>query len=211
MDKDRFLPFGIWNLSFGIAKSQCDRALQNMMIHLAPGKWSTAALMRVIVPIALELVLFQDAWGILLFPPFTMMVLALNLGLFFVLVRPRAWETRIMGMLLGGIGAVFLITADYLVAVWMQSRPPGLLGSGLQSVLMSCLDSLGDPAGDLASVLHLVVRHMTVIEAILLDLLGLAVIWAGGRLEHRCRARWGQRRISPSSAGDPGPGSGAGR
>jgi hypothetical protein len=182
------------------------------MIHLAPGKWSTAALMRVIVPIALELVLFQDAaWVIVLVPPFTVLILALNLGLFFVLVRPQVWETRIIGMLLGGLVAVFVITGNYLIIDIWRSGPPGLLGRGLQSLLMSCADSLRDPTGELASVLRLAVRHMTVTEGIVLDLVGIAVIWAGGWLEDRCRLRWGRRGISPGLAGDPGPGSGAGR
>jgi hypothetical protein len=184
------------------------------MIHLAPGKWSTAALMRVIVPIALELVLFQDAaWVIVLVPPFTVLILALNLGLFFVLVRPRSWETRIIGMLLGGLVAVFVLTGDYLILDVMRSGPPGLLGSGLQSLLMSCADSLLDPAGELASVLRFAASLMIVIviEGILLDLIGIALIGVGGWLEHRCRVRWGRRGISPGLAGDPGPGSGAGR
>ena len=181
------------------------------MIHLAPGKWSTATLMRVIVPIALELVLLQDAWGIVLVPPFTMLVLALNLGLFFVLVRPRAWETRIIGMLLGGLVAVFVSTGNYLIVDIWRSGPPGLLGRGLQPLLMGCADSLRDPTGGLASVLRLAVRLMTGIEALLLDLLGFTMIWASGWLENWCRVRWGRRRISPGPAGDPGPGSTAGR
>ena len=181
------------------------------MIHLAPGKWSTAALMRVMVPIALQLVLLQDAWIIVLAPPFTMLVLALNLGLFFVLVRPRAWETRIIGMLLGGLVAVFVSTGNYLIVDISRSGPPGLLGRGLKTVLMNCENSLGDLTGVVASVLRLAVRHMTVIEVILLDLVGLATICAGGWLENRCRVRWDRRKISLGAAGDPGPGSTAGR
>ena len=188
------------------------------MIHLAPGKWSTAALMRVIVPIALELVFFQGVWAIVLIPPFTILVLALNLGLFFVLVRPRVWETRIIGMLLGGVVAVFVLAGYYLVGDVTRFGLPGLLGRALQSFLMSSMDSLADRAGDLALAtlrmtlaLAAELRIMTAIEGILLDLVGIAVIWAGGWLENRWRVRWGQRRISPGSAGDPGPGSGAAR
>jgi hypothetical protein len=170
------------------------------MNHLAPGKWSTAALMRVIVPIALQLVLFQGVWRIVLAPPITIAVLALNLGLFFVLVRPRAWENRIIGMLLGGVLAVFVLVSDYLglpggvLRSVRRFGPLGLLGAGLGSFLMSCADSLGDPAGELASVLRLAVRHMTLIEGILLDLLGIALIWAGGWLENQCRVRWARMR-----------------
>jgi len=68
---------------------------------------------------------------------------------------------------------------------------------------MSCADSLGDPAGDLVSVLRLAVGHMTEIEGILLDLVGIAVIGAGGWLETRCRDRWARARAARQSGGAP--------
>jgi hypothetical protein len=177
------------------------------MIHLPPGKWTTGALMRVVVPLALELVFFRGVWHIVLVPPMTMGVLAINLGLFFVMVRPRSWEPRIIGMLLAGSVAVFVTAGDYLIGDPMRSGPPGLLGRVLQLFLMNCAESLADPAGELASVLYLAGRHLIEIEGVLLDLLGLAVIGAGGRLENRCRLRWARARAVPPTRpipADPG-------
>ena len=56
------------------------------------GRWSIGAIMLVIVPIALELVVFQGVWSIVLLPFMTIALLTVNLGLFFVVVRPRSWQ-----------------------------------------------------------------------------------------------------------------------
>jgi hypothetical protein len=45
--------------------------------------------MSLVIVAALELALFQEVWFILLFPPVTMAFLALNLGIFFLAVRPK--------------------------------------------------------------------------------------------------------------------------
>ena len=87
-----------------------------MKINMPSGKWLTGAIMRVIIPLSLELVLFNEVWYLVLMPPITLVVLVCNLGLFFVLVRPKSWETRILGMMLGGVAAVFAAAANYLLA-----------------------------------------------------------------------------------------------
>ncbi len=148
--------------------------------------------MRVIVPLALELVLFNEVWFLVLMPPVTLVVLACNLGLFFVLVRPKSWESRIVGMMLGGVAAVFAAGAYYLLSYRLGSfrvDQIGVLGNLARSGLGSWRASLANPAGDLATVLLLISRHMTEIEGVLLVILGVAIIWAGGRLDEWCRLR----------------------
>ena len=66
---------------------------------------STGKLMLVVIVAAFELALFQDVWLILVMPPFTIVTLTLNFGLWFLLVRPRWMETRIIGLQLGGVMA----------------------------------------------------------------------------------------------------------
>ena len=72
------------------------------------GRWSIGAIMWLIVLIALQLALFQGVWFIVLFPPVMIGLLVLNIGVFFGLARPRSWEDRIIGMLLGGPAAAVL-------------------------------------------------------------------------------------------------------
>lgn len=62
-------------------------------MDIPSGKWSTGAIMRVIIPIVLELVAFEGAWTLVLFAPVTMAILTMDLALAFVLVRPRSWRT----------------------------------------------------------------------------------------------------------------------
>src|SRR5262249_44557434 len=124
------------------------------VMEIQSGRWSTGALMRVIVPIALELALIREVWRIVLIPPVTIGLLAINLGLFFVLVRPRSWQTWIRGMLLGGVVGM-LVSALFLTLQF---------GSGPAAVLSNAL----------------------LIEAILLDILGIGMIWMGGCMDHLC-------------------------
>ncbi len=76
---------------------------------------STAKLMLLVVLTAVELVLFQDVWFIVVVPPVTAMMVGLNLGLWFVLLRPRWMETRIIGMLTGSLAA----TMGNLLYLWL--------------------------------------------------------------------------------------------
>jgi hypothetical protein len=181
----------------------------NLMSHIPSGKWSTGALMKVIVPVALELVLFQEVWHIVLMPPVTIVFLTLNLGLFFVLVRPRSWETRIVGMMLGGIAASFALFAYYMMSGF-QGDLVGILGKFAREGLENWQQSLGNPTGDFAGVLRLIRQHMTEIEGVVVVIIGVALIWACGRLDEWTRVRWagGQGPIpSPSipSPTDPVP------
>ena len=80
------------------------RKVDNHHAITANDRSPSAALMRLIVLVALELVLFQDVLSeIVLFPPITMIVLAFNLGLFFLVVRPRSLETSDHRDDLGGV------------------------------------------------------------------------------------------------------------
>jgi hypothetical protein len=141
-------------------------------------KMSLGALMRLIVLVALELALFQDVWFLVIIPPITMAVLAINLGLFFVLARPRSWETRIIGMLLGSVWAIVAIVVYYLTSPGL----PGPLGRALQYSLINWAGT-GPAAG-----LLLAGQRATVIEGALLDLLGIAMIGACGAWENWARA-----------------------
>ena len=105
--------------------------------------------MRVIVPVSLELVLFQDVWSIVLIPPVTLVVLACNLGLFFVLVRPKSWETRILGMMLAGVAAPVAVSAYYILGDFQNDRA-GMFGRFIRTALEDWVPSLANPAGDLA-------------------------------------------------------------
>lgn len=179
-----------------------------LMSHIPSGKWSTGALMKVIVPIALELVLFQEVWQIVLIPPVTLVFLTLNLGLFFVLVRPGPWETRIVGMLLGGILATFVLLGYYMMSGFQRDFV-GILGS-MRKGLEDWQQSLSNPKGDFAGVLQLIRVHMTEIEGVVVVIIGVALIWACGRLDEWSRVRWAGRQgpiPTPSipSTTDPRP------
>jgi hypothetical protein len=163
------------------------------MIHIPSGKWSTGALMRVIIPVALELVLFKDVWFLVLVPPVTCVVLTLNLGSAFVLVRPKSWETRIVGIMLGGVAGVIASGAYYVLGRF-QGSPYGVIGSFARDYLESLATSQSDPAGNLATFLRLIREHMSAIEAVLVDILGVTLIWAGGRLDNWYRVRWARAR-----------------
>src|SRR6516162_800081 len=79
---------------------------------------STGRLMLVVIVTALELTLFEGVWQILVIPPITIATLALNFGLWFLVLRPRWMETRIIGMLLGGIAA----TVCSVLYMWLGFR-----------------------------------------------------------------------------------------
>jgi len=174
-------------------------------------KVSIGSLMLFIILVALQLVLFQDVWQILVIPPITIVVLALNLGLFFLLVRPPALEPRIIGMLLGGVAACFA-TAWYLfqgerwrwATPFRRGRmgPTGQIGKLVDDALVSWLTSLPDQQSLTATLLILILDNINIIEFVLLDLLGVALIWAGGWLESRLRGRWVKARV-PGLTGLP--------
>ncbi len=151
-------------------------------------KISIGALMTWILLLALEMVFFQGVWLIVLIPPMTMAALALNLGLFFLLVRPPALETRIIGVLLGAIVAAFVTT--------LPLTPKGVeLAQDLQVIVVNWISSQPDQEALAVRVLRVLSENKFWIAFALLDLIGVAVVWAGGWLENWVRGR----RAKPGS------------
>ncbi len=136
--------------------------------------------------VAVELALFQGVFAIVLIPPVTMAVVLLNLGLMFVFARNSFLADRIVGMLMGGLIGLFLSVAYYLTA-----RPPtpdlGVLGLLLRGWFSNLAASQPDPAGGFAVTLRWAAGSMFVVESVVVDLIGLAMIWAGGSIVLRLR------------------------
>jgi hypothetical protein len=166
-------------------------------MDIRSGKWSVGAIMLVIVPIALQIVLLEGAWAIVLIPPVTIGLLTINLGLFFVLVRPRSWQPRIIGMMIGGVAASL---ASALFLAWeFRSGPPGAIGWYVRSWLEGWSVALADPGGGTASLLRTIGHNTLVIEAGMADLLGAAMIWVSGSLDQEYRRQAERRRGEPVS------------
>jgi hypothetical protein len=157
-------------------------------------KISIATLMGLVAVVAVELALFQGVFVIVLLPPVTMAIVLLNLGLIFVLGRNSFLAARIMGMLMGGLIALFLMVAYYLTA-GPSTRGLGLGGRVMQGWLSNLAGSQPDPAAGLAVFLRRAAGSMFVVEFVVLDLIGLAMIWAGGGIEGRLRGDGRQARI----------------
>ena len=155
---------------------------------LAAKKLSTAALMWLIVMVAVELVVFQDVWWIMFAPPATMAILAINLGFIFLLSRLAGLETRIIGMLIGGLAACFVTAFGVVVAI--------AIGNRIQNDLVAWASAHTDQGSPTAGFLRLVARNLFVIGGVALDSLGVAMIWCGGRLE----SRWRRRRLGAAAA-----------
>jgi hypothetical protein len=171
--------------------------------------WSdlyAGALMRLIVLIALELVLFKGVWYLVLIPQITMMVVALNLSLYLVLVRPRHLNTAAVGMMIAALVAV-LAAAAYAAVRFEVDWPPvvprgrrwffesvrvGAFGRGLLGFLSSLLSVPPDTTSEVESMIVKLGRWVPLIESVSLDLVGLTVILAGGRYGGRWHRR-GQR------------------
>jgi hypothetical protein len=179
---------------------------------------STGALMRLIVLIALELVLFQGVWSIVWVPRITMMVVALNLGLYLVLIRPRHLNTAAVGMMVAALVAVLVATA-YAAVRFQVHWPPvipwgrrwffesvsvGVFGRRLLDFLSSLLSVPPDTTSEFELMILKLGRWVPLIESVLLDLIGLTVILAGGRFGgrwHRRRQRGGANERAPSYEG----------
>jgi hypothetical protein len=157
---------------------------------------STGALMAVIVVIACELALFQDVWLIVVAPPITMALLAVNLGFVFLMLRPNGLETRIIGMLLGGFAAC-------IATAWGMIPTFGGILDHLRDVLANWASSLPDQQGLTVGFLRLVANRLIVVYFALLDPLGLALIWAGGWLDNRWRSHRARARAAVPSAVPP--------
>ena len=157
------------------------------MMQTAGARWSTGEIMMVIVPIAVELAVFQGVWWIIVIPPVLLALLTINLGVLFCLLGGRRWQDRILGMLLGGILGLVASLAFY--AVEIRLGQPGVIAGTCLHLVESWTGSLSDPGGVVASTFRLIGRRVAAIEVSLLDLVGMAAIWAGGRVDHRYRHR----------------------
>jgi hypothetical protein len=162
---------------------------------------STGKLMLLVAVVALEMWLLTEVWEVLeivLFPPFTMICLALNLGVFFLAVRPLAMETRILGMIWGGVAAscaMALTLGTYVPG----PRGPGPLGRLMEGALTSWEISLDNQNGAEATVVHWLRTRVIGLEYALLDALAVIMIWSAGRVEAWLRAR----RTRARAAGPP--------
>ena len=142
--------------------------------------------MSLVIVAALELALFQEVWFIVLSPPVTMAVLGLNLGIFFLAVRPKLLKSRILGMLLASIGANIGISVLGGFNNWKRGNSGGFRNA-VENTLTVWADSFPDQESPKASFLRFLIAHSIAIEFILLDLLGIAMIFCGGWVEYCVR------------------------
>jgi hypothetical protein len=162
---------------------------------------STGKLMLLVAVVALEMWLLTEVWDVLeivLIPPYTMMFLALNLGVFFLAVRPLALKDRILGMIWGGVAAscAMALTLGYDV---QGPQAPAQLWRLTEGALTRWVTSLDNQNG----VLHWLSTHVIWLEYALLDTLGVIMIWSAGRVEAWLRARrTGSQAPGPPSLDD---------
>jgi hypothetical protein len=181
---------------------------------------STGALMRLIILIALQLVLFQGVWSLVLDPRITMMVVALNLGLYLVVIRPRHLNTPAVGMMIAALIAVLAVAA-YSAVRFRVPWPPVVPGARrwvfnfsvvfvsvgvLGRLFLDFLSGLLSVPPDTKSAGELMVlqlgRWVPLIESVLLDLVGLTVILAGARYGGRSLAAiWHQGEFLAAPSG----------
>ncbi len=141
---------------------------------------SIGRLMGFIALFAVEMALFQRVLFIFLLPPITMALVSLNLGLFSILSwLPPSMRARTFGLLSGGMISIFILVGYYL-ATPMKGPPLGIAGQAISDYLANLAASQADPSGPATTVLRLAARSVLPVEIILLDLLGLAMIWIGG-------------------------------
>jgi hypothetical protein len=165
---------------------------------------STGAIMLLVIVVALELVMFQDVWEIVLAPPITMVFLALNLGLVYLVARPRSWRTRILGMIWGGLAAFVGFSGYYaLTEAGGPGGPSSVVVLSLESAFKSWEASLQDQKGPAAMTLRLLSAHAIWLEFAVLYVLGIGMIWFGGRVQDSLRTRWmpGRADETPESPG----------
>jgi hypothetical protein len=162
--------------------------------------------MLLVVVAAGELAIFQDVWEIIVIPPITMSILALNLGFGFLVLRPRTLERRVIGMMCSGIATSFAMIA-YLAMSF--DRVPlrggaGFFGRFIQGALSGSARFLRVQNGALDEALQWLSTHVSWLEFALLDAVGVGLLWYGGRLETWLRRRWPRpRAASPASLDDP--------
>jgi hypothetical protein len=151
--------------------------------------------MLLVVLSALELVLFQDVWFIVVFPPIAAITIGMNIGLWFVLIRPRWMETRIIGMLVGSLVAalgagLYLWLGFTDVRIGRRVQAAGPIGASLAITAAAWASSVRDQSGSGAMILRTISETATLIEYAVLVLLCIAIIWGFGSLESQIRKRW---------------------
>ncbi len=146
-------------------------------------RMSIGRLMGFIALFAVEMALLERLlFKIVTIPPITMGIVSMNLAVLYALKwLPRSMARRIEGMLCGGMIALFVLVGYYILAVPIHSQV-GVIGAGIAGFLNNLAGSRADPSDAASSVLRLGARSAFVVEIVLLDLFGLGVIWAGGRL-----------------------------
>jgi hypothetical protein len=149
---------------------------------------SIGALMRLIALFALELAMLQRVLFLIMIPPISMAVLSLNLAVLFAFRwLPPYMATRIAGLLSGGLISIFVLVGYYVMTADPHNPALGITGKVLGAHLSELAASRPDPSGGLVTLLRLAARSAQVAEIILLDLLGVAIIWFGGWMDSRRR------------------------
>jgi hypothetical protein len=167
-------------------------------------RFSIGRLMGFIALFAVEMALFQRVLSFIVFiPPITVGIVSLNLAILYGLGWfPRAEASRIYGMLCAGLVALFVLVGYYIFAtpgVW----PIGAIGSAISRVCLDRAASRTDPSDAMAESLRFAASSARAVEIVLLDVFGLAVIWAGGWVAGRGNsgvpdgASGGKERPSP--------------
>ena len=133
---------------------------------------STRELMRLVVLAAFNLVLFQGAWMIVLFPPITLLAGILNLTLYWTWVRRRRLSQALLCSMLVGL-AMALAIAMKLMAARLSLLAP--LPTSLRNWLPDSVYRLiPDPPFGLP--------RDYMVEFALLDLLGFGSMLVAGLL-----------------------------
>jgi hypothetical protein len=152
---------------------------------MRPGlRISIGALMRLIALFALELAMLQRVLFLIVIPPISMALLSLNLAVLFAFRwLPPSMATRIAGLLSGGLISIFVLVGYYVMTADPHNPALGVAGKALGACFSDLAASRPDPAGGLAALLRLGARSAQVVEIILLDLAGVAIIWFGGWMD----------------------------
>src|SRR4051794_20745711 len=152
---------------------------------------SIGALMRLIALFALELAMLQRVLFLIVIPPVTMAVVSLNLAVLFAFRwLPASLATRIAGLLSGGLISIFVLVGYYVMPAGDMHDPAlGIICKVCGAYFHNLAASRPDPAGAVATILRLTARSARVAEIILLDLVGLSIVWFGGWMDSRRHPR----------------------
>jgi hypothetical protein len=164
---------------------------------------SIGRLMGFIALFAVELALLQHLrWEVLIFPPVTLGIISLNLAILKGLRwLPRSMAGHMSGMLCGGMIALFVLVGYHVLTV--SPGRGGFIGQAISQFLADRAGARVDPSDSASAMLRLAAGSARAAEIIVLDLLGLAAIWAGGWItahEHdviKTAASGGDERPSP--------------